>query len=701
MPDVDEVTVAEPTEAGAGAGVEVIVVDDVAPVDGGGIRYEVHRLRDLDRPQRIIAALLGLVLVLAPLLAFARFAPGYTVAGDPAVMALRARDVGTDRTPLLGQSSTASAYVKNADYQVNHLGPVHYYLLAPAVRLLGTAHGMLVVSVLIVGSSLLVAAWAIFRQLGRRAGVLAVVVLTAITFTTGAASMVQPLNSVIAGYPLLCSMVLVWCLFCRDVRLLPVAVAFISFTAQQHLSVVPLVVAGLGVGLAGGAVWSWRAGDWADRGWRRGLVRWSALAVAVGLVLWAAPLYQQFTHKPGNLTAAWRFAGAEGRERMGMDAAVRQVVHVLGLPSILYRTSVDGNDLLASVSWVQVVTAGLVLLAVGGLTVLWRRSHPRRAAMAVLVATLVAMGMLTGSSQPPGFSAGRLDFYHWIWPLLLFVLVMLGLGLAELLERVRVPLPWSSRLQRPLRLAVVPLAVVVGAVPALINPSLDRWSNTAEAAGSPIDDKYIDELADAAMIRHDELQWPLVVLSRGQFLFDGFDTALAIELESRGVEVKVSRILDRNVDPFRLAERDTVRSGLVLVVQGTTPRRAPPGELIANIDTESGFDWDAYDELVEQFETVDRIRFDPKYLDTLPEGDKVMLLQLGSLKPEEFGEMLHSPEHLETLLESHVLKPKFDPDLVHRVLDTLPENPRVFRLKLYVLNRPQILAEAGPLELGK
>ena len=509
--------------------------------------------------------------------------------------------------------------------------------------------------------------------------------------------MVQPLNSVIAGYPLLCSMVLAWCLLCRDVRLLPVTVAFMSFTAQQHLSVVPLVVAGLGVGLAGGAVWSWRAGDWGDRGWRRGLVRWSALAVAVGLVLWAAPLYQQFTHKPGNLTAAWRFAGAEGRERMGMGAAVRQVVHALGLPPILYRTNMDGNDLLLSVSWLQVVTAGLALLAVAGLTLVWWRSHPRRAAMAVLVATLVAMGMLTGSSQPPGFSAGRLDFYHWIWPLLLFVLVMLGLGVAELLERV----PWSSSVQRPLRLAVVPLAVVVGAAPALINPSLDRWSNTAEAAGSPIDHKYIDQLADEVMAHHDELQWPVVVLSRGQFLFDGFDTALAIELESRGVEVKVSRILDRNVDPFRLAERDTVRSGVVLVVQGTTPRRAPPGELIANIDTESGFDWDAYDQLVEQFQTVDQIRFDPRYLDTLPEGDKVMLLQLGSLKPEEFPELLHSPEHLQTLLDSHVLQPTFDPELVHRVMDTLPENPRVFRLKLYLLNRPQILAEAGQLELGK
>ena len=209
----------------------------VAPWREGPPR-PVFRLRDLDRRARWVALAFALALALAPILAFAWVVPEWAPAADPALMGLRALDVGTSHTPLIGQPSSSRDY-GGGTRNVDHLGPTHFYLLAAPVRLLGGDIGMPLVSVLIVGGCVLIAAWAVFRQLGPAAGVLAAVVLGTITFTTGASSLVDPVSSNIAGYPLLCSAVLLWCVVCGDVRLLPLTVGVVSFAMQQHLSVVP------------------------------------------------------------------------------------------------------------------------------------------------------------------------------------------------------------------------------------------------------------------------------------------------------------------------------------------------------------------------------------------------------------------------------------------------------------------------------
>src|SRR5688500_2542224 len=157
----------------------------------------VHRLRDLDRRGRWVAVAFAIALALAPAVAFLRYLPDWVPAGDPAYMGLRALDVGGGRTPLVGQPSTSAEYVDGA--MVHHLGPTHFYLMAPFVRLLGVAVGMLLVSVLLTGGAVLVAAWGVFRQLGPRGGAVAAVVLTGITFTTGASSLVNPVSSSISG----------------------------------------------------------------------------------------------------------------------------------------------------------------------------------------------------------------------------------------------------------------------------------------------------------------------------------------------------------------------------------------------------------------------------------------------------------------------------------------------------------------------
>src|SRR4029453_9433842 len=95
-------------------------------------------------------------------------------------------------------------------------------------RLLGGAAGILLTSVAITGTSLVVSAWAPFRQLGRRAGLLAALVpppraLPPIALPPGLGPVVNPVGSSIAGFPLLVSAVLLWCVACGDTRLLPAA----------------------------------------------------------------------------------------------------------------------------------------------------------------------------------------------------------------------------------------------------------------------------------------------------------------------------------------------------------------------------------------------------------------------------------------------------------------------------------------------
>ena len=140
--------------------------------------FRVHRLRDLDRNQRLFALGLGVALALAPLVALIHYAPHWYPAGDPALMGLRSLDVGTSRTPLIGQPSLSFTYVDGQT--VSHLGGVHFYLMAPFVHLLGVRLGMIVVSVLITGACLLVAGWVGFRQLGPAGGAITAVVLGAV-----------------------------------------------------------------------------------------------------------------------------------------------------------------------------------------------------------------------------------------------------------------------------------------------------------------------------------------------------------------------------------------------------------------------------------------------------------------------------------------------------------------------------------------
>jgi hypothetical protein len=539
----------------------------VADTAAIGVR---HRLRDLGRRERVVAGVIAAMLVAAPLSAVVRFAGDWVATGDTALMGLRSYDSTTSRIPLTGQPSTSGFYGGFRRHAF-HPGPMHVYLMAPFVRVGGTFPAMIATSVVIVSASVLVAVWAVFRQLGARAGAVAAAVLGLVMFTTGAGSLVHVVSSNIAGYPLLAGAVLAWCLLCGDDRLLPLAVVVLSFAAQAHLSVAPTVAVLVATGVGALAVTWARAGVRRDPEARRRALRLGGASLAIGLVLWAPVLYQQAIGDPGNLTAVAEFAGDGGRPSLGPSYAVRQLAHVLGLPPLLGRTGLRGSTLIEPVGLLTWVTAAAVVAAVAAAGWRWRREAPRRARLAMLAGLLAAAGFANGSNVPDSIERVRLTFYHWAWPLTLCVALCLALAAGDLARRLGAP-PAGARGAGATGVhawagprLVVPLALVTLAVPLVVNPTLERRSNELTASGTMYPRWVIDELADESLaaVGPDE---PLVVLTVGGNMFDGAQATFSVRLVEHGRDVSFPLGARDFVADEHLVDIDRPGSVLVLAI---------------------------------------------------------------------------------------------------------------------------------------
>ena len=497
-------------------------------------------------------------------------------------MAIRALDVGTSRTPLIGQPSSADEYI-DSDRPIAHPGPWHFYMLAGPVRLFG-GMGMVLVSVLMVGTCLLVSAWAVFRQLGASAALVAAVVLGAITFTTGTSSLVDPVSSRSAGYPLLCSAVLLWCVLVGDLRLLPLATAVVSFTAQQHLSVAPAtVLLTLGT-LAGFGAWFFARHRYRAPEVRRQL-RWAVTwSVLVALVMWAPPLLDQFFGE-GNLGNLAHYVGSRDRETLGWHSAFRQLSHTLGVPPLLGRTEFSGQWILSDPSLLTWLSALLVMVIVAVLGFRWWSTDRRKSGLAIMVGLVAAAGLVNGSSVPVGLEQSRAAFYHWTFVLAFFVWLVLGLGALALLRRTDLG-------RRPMVTpALVSVALAAIILPSIVNLTLERRTNTLDGTHAFWSNSSFDRLGDSVAAHRSELGARPVLM--GPNLFTSYPEALAFELDRRGIDVEHTEDMRGFVDDERMADRRTVTSGLFLKpFHDGDPASKAPGELLAVVHLRRGVDPD-------------------------------------------------------------------------------------------------------------
>lgn len=228
---------------------------------------------------------------------------GYYPMSDIALVELHVRAVGS-HAPLVGPWSRLGW---------SQPGPLLFFLLAPAYRLLrqlsvGVDVGALAVNAASVAGIALVAR--------RRGGLpLALVSLAGIALLAagfGERRLHSAWAPDVALLPFALLALLCWALACGDLWMAPLVAGIASFVVQTHVSYVPVTF--LVVVWAVLSCWAGVRRDrerfgttsaWDDE--RTVLVRVALVTGAVVVVAWALPIYEQVTNSPGNLELLIRY----------------------------------------------------------------------------------------------------------------------------------------------------------------------------------------------------------------------------------------------------------------------------------------------------------------------------------------------------------------------------------------------------------
>lgn len=485
-----------------------------------GVLSERDRPRDRFGALVLAASILVVVLPIA-LVAVDQVRVGWAPVGDDAVIFTRTYDVLSDDPPLVGQFTQAST--TEAAYSP---GPLGYQLLALPAHVLPARAMPLVVGAL---SSVSFAATLL---LVRRRGGSGLVAATALGLvfvqqSLDVVTFVDIWNPYLAMAPFVLFVAVGWSVAAGDRWLLPVAAFLASLVAQLHLTYVAPGLGVVAVALVGGwapelrAAWRRRrpvpTGAAADDGvdvrvapaptplpvparWRAAAGSpWAPLAMAalVAALCWAAPVYQQLTGDPGNLSAIVESNGGD-REQFGGRLANLAFVDTYGvIPSFLVESperrlfypaaQTDGLG-------TQLVTLGVVAALVG--LAAWgvrRRDRGLAAGAAIALALMPGVWWIVAVFPVDKALAGGYSF-RWFIPAGMLAWVVVGWGggrVASLVAGWRVPVRAGAA-----AMALVLLAGVVVGVRAAREPyddevAIESLFAAANHLGPALDDATV------------------------------------------------------------------------------------------------------------------------------------------------------------------------------------------------------------------
>ncbi|HXY93340.1 MAG TPA: hypothetical protein VEP49_12735, partial [Acidimicrobiia bacterium] len=363
---------------------------------------------------RVILAV-GLLLALTAVVAVVATRVGrpYLPMGDEANIDLRVRDVFTANTPLVG------AYSRG----FNHPGPLLYWLLAPlSVAAGGAAWATLVGGALLEGFAIAASGWLAYRRGGvlLMALVLAALARAYTAFPTGL-QFLQTWNPNVAFPFFMLFLLQVWAFACGSRWQALGAAVTGTLLVQLHVGYVPLVAVPALWAVVVVVLDARRAHD--EPGARRA-PRWRTVLTATALAaaaLWLAPVIQQVTHDPGNLTETVRyFRDPEGAAAgVGKGAGIFAAEFAYPPPwlgghdSLQFATSIVDTE---SAAWLLVPAA---LLALG----FFAAHRSRRVADRRLVelATVTALTSILAISR---ITVGLVPFiFYWRIIAAVFVVV--------------------------------------------------------------------------------------------------------------------------------------------------------------------------------------------------------------------------------------------------------------------------------------
>ena len=538
--------------------------------------------------ERLAYALFGLVVVV---FAWKAATLEWKAAGDLSVIRLRALDVGTSKTPLVG------AYSR---FGWNHPGPSLSFAFAPWARLFGTSGVGILIGAFVANLAAIAGAAWVARRSSKVLFFLTSLTLTAFVLLEQAGELFNPWNPYVILLPLFTALLASWATFRGDRVAAVVLVIAASFAIQGHMGAAPLGVLALLVG-GGGLLFAIARSSREDR---RTLVKTSLIALAMLFVCWLPPLIDQF-FGTGNLGRLVKFQFTSTDESAGLRFAFDQVTRLLTFPpgrEVGFLGSV-GTGLV--VPWMAIVLASATVAA-------WKKGWRDRLELTLLAWLSIAVSVVAIS----GIKGVPFQYlFRWSWAMVLVVWIACAwVGVSLLLEFAPAR-KWFSA-GASLAFSALLVAVLVFGVSFR---SVQGWDAQLRLY-EPLLQPTLDVLQDAPK--------PVMVVT----YLNMADGTVANELLARGDELGLDlrRTPDlkfifgagRSVDPVN------AKSELVLVTQGDVERFRddPRFVLIAHFDPFTPEERVEYNALL--------ARYKGREGDTTPDPDLQRYRQLAE-NPEE------------------------------------------------------------------
>lgn len=345
---------------------------------------------------------------------------------DLAQTELRIRDVGSGNFPMVGLPGRIGGFLEGS-----HPGPLSFWALWPVYALLGsTAWAMTAAAAFLNFLAIGAALWIAQRRAGLVLLVAVGAVLGALVCLYGPSHLTQPWNPYLPMLWFVVFLLAVMSVLDEDLPMLPVAIFAGTFCVQTHISYAALVG---GLGLVVAIVLALRfARAGADGAYRRRVLTWTLGGVALGVLLWLAPVVQELTNDRGNLTIIWEYFTKPPLDPIGPGRGVELLLVHLNPWRLLAGQDASGGS----------IVGGLVLLVIWLLSVIvpWKeRSQPQ-------ARTLLRLDLVLGVAVVLGAaSIGRIFGFVW------YYLMLWGWSVCGLML---VAIGWSAALLCAQRLSV-------------------------------------------------------------------------------------------------------------------------------------------------------------------------------------------------------------------------------------------------------
>lgn len=196
----------------------------------------------------------------------------------------------------------------------HHPGPFYFYILAPFYASSGEHTAGMNAGAFVVGiASVATLVWTAARLAG---SVMSAAILASIAGYVWHVKylIISAWTAHVIVLPTVALLTSCAALAAGDLVALPIIVVLASFIVQTDVALVPVVAVVVAVSAASGRSHAVRAGTGS---WRPAV----AASVALLMALWCLPAIEQIGHRPGNITALWRFFVSGGRAGQSWAAA--------------------------------------------------------------------------------------------------------------------------------------------------------------------------------------------------------------------------------------------------------------------------------------------------------------------------------------------------------------------------------------------